>query len=176
MSACTTGDRQEQLELKEQQLTQKEQQLLDLDQKLKIKERELSQWELQLDSLKKQGDTVGMDNPQLIGSWLVTMQCTETTCDDYAVGDTKTEHWNIDYLNNKFVAKAISNNKVIRTYSGLFQNNSLELSAVPHPDGNIKINVALAPHPANKDLMEGQRVIERGNHCRVVFSLKFEKQ
>lgn len=176
ISGCGNSETKRKLDLKEKELAQKEDSLLKFDHELKSREQQILKREQLLDSLKSQNDTLGVYNPKLIGTWLVTMQCTETTCEGYAVGDTKTEHWNISYQNNKVMVKAISNKKVIRAYSGLFKENSLNLIAVPPPDADTEMKVVLSPHTTNENLMEGQRIIDRANNCRVVFSLKVEKQ
>lgn len=173
---CESRDTEKKLEFREQEVQRKEQQLLTLEQQLKLKEQELIKREQQADSLKVKTDTLGVYNPKLLGDWIVRMQCTEATCEGYAVGDTKTEQWNISYRNNKVIVKAMSNKKVIRTYSGLFKENSLNLKAQPAPDAVTEMRVVLNPHATNENLMEGQRVIDRGNNCRVVFALKVEKQ
>jgi hypothetical protein len=176
ISGCGNGEAKRKLDLREKELAQKEDSLLKLARELKFKEQQILKTGQLLDSLKSQNDTLGVYNPKLIGTWLVTMQCTETTCEGYAVGDTKTEHWNISYQKNKVIVKAISNKKVIRTYLGLFKENSLKLIAAPPPDADTEMNVMLSPHSKNENLMEGQRIIDRANNCRVVFSLKVEKQ
>ncbi|MEJ6981266.1 hypothetical protein WG906_12435 [Pedobacter sp. P351] len=174
-SGCGKSNSQKKLELREKELQLKEKKLLNLDQQLKLKEQDLSKREQRLDSLKNNDDTLGVYNPKLVGSWLITMQCIETTCEGYAVGDTKTEQWNIAYQNNRVIIKAISNKKIIRTYSGFFRENSLNLTAVPPPDAHTEMSVVLNPHDTNDKLMEGQRVIDRTGNCRVVFTLKAEK-
>ncbi|MEJ6979516.1 hypothetical protein WG906_03590 [Pedobacter sp. P351] len=173
---CGSTDTEKKLDFREQEVQRKEQQLLILEQQLNLKEQELIRREQQADSFKVKTDTLGVYNPKLLGNWTVSMHCIEANCEGYAVGDIKTEHWNISYRNNKVIVKAMSNNKVIRTYSGLFKENSLNLKAQPVPDADTEMKVVLNPHATNENLMEGQRVIDRRNNCRVVFSLKVEKQ
>ena len=173
--SCGKSDRQKKLESREKQLVQQEQQLFALEQQLKLQMQDLAIRERQLDSLKNENDSIGVQNLQLVGNWQVSMQCTEATCEGYAVGDTKTEQWNITYANDKVLVKAMSNKKLIRVYSGIFSNNSLKLSAVPQPDPATNINVVLNPSATNENLMEGQRVIDRDTNCKVVFALKLQK-
>ena len=127
------------------------------------------------DSLQKQADTVGTYNPNLEGNWSITMQCIETSCEGSAIGDTKTEQWNIAYQNNKVVVNATSNKKLIRTYTGIFKENTLELTAQQPLDTETHMDVMLTPHPTTANLMEGRRVINQGGKCKIVYSLKAEK-
>ncbi|HXH98655.1 MAG TPA: hypothetical protein VNI52_00170 [Sphingobacteriaceae bacterium] len=176
ISSCGNNSDKKDLQLTEQKLKQKEQQLLSYEQQLNLRERELLKREQLIDSLRRQADTTGTYNAKLIGNWTVTMQCTETTCEGYAVGDTKTEQWNISYQNSRVIVKASANKKLVRSYTGLFRENTLELTAQPPPDAETKMDVVLNPHPTTENLMEGSRVINRGGNCRVVFTLKAEKQ
>jgi VCBS repeat-containing protein len=173
--SCGKSDNRKTLEDREKEVQQKEQQLSVFEQQLKLKEQDLAKQQKQLDSLKSQNDTLGVFNVKLAGNWQVSMHCTEATCEGYAVGDTKTEQWSIAYEGNKVTVQAMANKKSVRTYSGLFTENSLKLKSLPPPDAQSKMSVTLSPHATNENLMEGQRVIDRGN-CRVVFSLKAEKQ
>lgn len=154
---------------------QKERDLSERESQLKLREQELLIREGVIDSLNGQSDTIGTYEPLLAGNWTVTMECIETSCEGSAIGDKKTEHWRISYRNKRVIAQAFDNNKVIRTYSGLFKDNTLSLIALKTPDPETHINVVLIPHPDKANLMEGQRVINQGGKCRIVYQLKAEK-
>lgn len=175
-AACGKSGNERNLEKREQTVEAKEQQLLILEEQLKLKEQELIKREQQIDSLKTESDSIGTYNPKVIGNWTVTMQCTETSCEGSAIGDTKTEQWNISYQDKTVIAKAYANKKLIRTYSGLFKENNLQLSARQTPETDTQMDVILSPHPTTEGLMEGQRVISQGGKCRIVYSIKAERQ
>lgn len=174
-ASCGDNDNRKHLNDREKQLNDKERQLTAWEQRLKLKEQELSAREIKVDSLKNPRDTVGVYNPKLQGNWKVTMQCTETTCGGSAIGDIKTELWNISYQGNKVIARVTANNKIIRTYSGLFRENSLELTARHTSHTDTHMDVTLTPHLTTEGLMEGQRVINQGGKCKVVYSIKAER-
>jgi hypothetical protein len=174
--SCGDGNSKRDLQQKSEELEQKEQQLLSHEQQLDRREQELLRREQQIDSLQKQADTTGTYNPKIIGKWTVTMQCTQTTCEGYAVGDTKTEQWNISYENDRVTVKAFANKKLVRSYTGVFRENSLQLTTQLLPDAETHMDIVLSPHPTAENLMEGTRVINRGGNCKVVFALKAEKQ
>ncbi|MGV3510037.1 MAG: hypothetical protein ACO1N7_12170 [Sphingobacteriaceae bacterium] len=174
LSGCGKSANQKNIEKREKEIQQKEQQLKAFEQQLKLKEQNLLSREKQLDSLKTKADTIGVYNPKLVGNWRVNMQCIETTCEGSAIGDTKTEQWNISYNNNKVVANALSNKKIIRVYTGLFKENTLELKAQP-TDLETEMNVVLTPHSSTENLMEGRRIINHSGKCKIVYALKAEK-
>ena len=105
------------------------------------------------------------------------MVCTETTCPGSAVGDSKTETWDIQYINNKVIAKAQSGEQLVRVYTGIYTGNTLEL---------VENNESTGTQPATKMVvqlrivnprsMEGQREIIREGNCKILYSLQLTKQ
>lgn len=173
--ACGQNDRTKTLTTREQEIENKEQQLQAWEEQLRLKEQDLAVRERIIDSLNGDIDTTGVYNPAIVGSWMVTMECIETTCEGSAIGDTKTEQWDISYQNNQVVAKAIVNKKLIRTYTGYLKENILELITQQTSNPETHMNVVLNTLPAKPNLMEGQRVISQGGKCRIVYKLKAEK-
>jgi len=175
MFGCTNESKSPKNPLKDS-LNKKEQELLIREQQLDTKEKELLNREQRLDSLKNRMDTVGLYKPAIIGEWKVSMICKETTCDGYAVGDTKTESWKIAYINNKVIVSAYANKTLVRIYQGLFKTNGLELSAVPAPDAQTEISVLLTLNSGSESLIEGTRTIYKKDNCKVEFAVTAEKQ
>ena len=176
-SGCESKAREEALQKKETELAQKEQQLTLKEKSLQIREEELMQLKQQLDSVKTKKDTTLVYNQQLIGQWNVKMTCSETTCPGSAVGDTKTETWNISYENNLIVARAMVNDKLVRVYTGSYDSTNLILSeevtnAPTEPATRLTIRLSLT----GENTMEGQREIVRENDCRIIYSLQLSKQ
>ena len=176
-SGCDSKAREEALQKKETELAEKEQQLTLKEKSLQIREEELMQLKQQLDSVKTKKDTALVYNQQLIGEWNVKMTCTETTCPGSAVGDTKSETWNINYENNLIVARAMVNDKLVRVYTGSYDSTNLILSeevtnAPTEPATRLTIRLALT----GENTMEGQREIVRENDCRIIYSLQLSKQ
>jgi hypothetical protein len=174
-SGCNLRKREEQLHAKEAALNQKEQELLLKEKTLQIKEEELLIREHKFDSTIKT-DTAGLYNPSIIGIWSVKMTCTETTCAGSAVGDTKTEQWNISYEANTIIAKAMSDDKLVRTYTGIPAGQVIELVEGPHetvsqPATKMIVRLRLIDSTS----MDGQREIIRSN-CKVIYDLQMEKQ
>ena len=56
------------------------------------------------------------------------MICTETNCPGSAVGDSKNEQWDISFQDNAIIATAISNNQMVRVYTGHYFGNSIRLT------------------------------------------------
>ncbi|MEJ5993792.1 hypothetical protein WG904_05100 [Pedobacter sp. Du54] len=175
ISGCTGEQDKKRLDDRERSIERRESEVARREQQLKASEKLLMTRMLQLDSANNLTDSNGVYNANIVGAWKVTMQCTETTCTGYAVGDTKTEQWNITYENNRVVVKAYAKKKFIRTYNGIFSKNAIELTA-DQPELKIHLDVTLAPEGGRDELMTGHRTISKEeNECRTVFGLKAEK-
>jgi hypothetical protein len=175
-SGCDYRKRESDLQKKEAALYQKEQELLLREKALMMRENDLLTKEQHLDSASK-ADSTHLINQKVVGSWSVKMTCTETTCTGSAIGDTKTEQWNISYQANNLIAKAMDNGKLIRVYTGFYTGNTVELiddrqSTVSQPAAKMVVRL----HMVNEITMEGQREITRDNDCKVIYALHMEKQ
>lgn len=145
---------------------------------LNIRERQLELREQQLAHLKEDTTVSKPDtlNSDLLGKWLVKMTCTETTCAGSAVGDSKTEQWEITADNGKVIARAMDGNILTRIYTGTYNGNTIELLHIRRKEGSqpeIKMIVRL--RVMNGTLADGQREILRENDCKVVYALQLEK-
>lgn len=176
LSACGLREREQALQRKEAELNQKEQELLLKEKTLQLKEGSLLLKEKRIDSTLHE-DSVAAPNPQLVGQWDVTMTCIETTCTGSAIGDTKKEQWFIQYEGNHILARAMSGDRLIRTYTGGYNNNYLELVAIANATETgpaAKITVRLQPTGAA--VMEGRREIVRESDCKITYALQLLKK
>ena len=181
-SGCDTRKRELELERRQAALDQREQQLLLRERTLQLQEEEWQKKKNQLDSISFLDsiplvDTSYVVDPTLAGAWAVKMTCRETSCQGSAVGDTKTEHWDIRYQGNHVVAKAMEGNRLARVYSGQYNGNVLEL--IEHRDTSslvYDIRMVVRLRLLNARTMEGQREIIRENDCKIVYALRMDKQ
>ncbi len=173
LPGCGIREREKSLQEKETELARREQDLTVREEALRVKEQALAQREQKLDSTRQDS---AFFNPNIMGIWNVKMVCIETTCPGSAIGDTRSETWDISYQGDQIIAKAMADNTLVRTYAGTYNDNWLQL----------RENVALSPNaPAtemvvrlsllNENTLEGQREIIRSGDCRIVYSLQLEK-
>jgi hypothetical protein len=168
------GRHKERIKKREELLNVREQHLQSWEQQLRLKEKRLIALEWALDSARRQLDSVGIYDSSLVGNWHVTMRCTETSCDGSAIGDTKTEQWNITYRNNRIIARVTSNKKFSRIYQGLYRENNLQLINRQQQQ-NTETVIMINLHPISKDKMEGERVIDLGGNCKIIYDIEIEK-
>lgn len=184
LAGCKNREREKQLVAREAALNQKEQQLLLREKTIEFREQELNDRARVNDSLTsadtslhqsaKEADSAQV-NRSLVGNWTVKMTCIETSCSGSAIGDTKVEQWNFTYAGNHLVAKASVNGKLVRTYSGIYEPNTLEL--IEHRDSTMTYDTRMVVRlqPVNETNMNGQREIIRENDCKIVYSLTLDK-
>jgi hypothetical protein len=175
LHACANHKSEDKLGRKEAALNQKEQELSLKEKSLQLKEEDLLKREKLLDSTVS-SDTVHLIKPMLAGNWSVKMTCTETTCSGSAVGDTKTEQWQLSYESNSILAKAMSGGQLVRVYTGFYTGNTVELVATRDSTAagsSTKMVVRLTI--VDEMHLDGQREITRDD-CKVIYSLQMEKQ
>jgi len=180
-SGCGIRERETSVQKKEAELAQKKQELLEKEQNLQLKEAELANREQQIAKAQQPDSTTQQPadsvNLALVGKWNAHMTCTATTCTGSAIGDSKTEIWELNYQNSQLVAQAMTGENLIRTYTGAFRNNTLELTENVEPSPSApatKMVVRLTW--LNPTTLEGQREIIRTGDCRIVYALQLNKQ
>ncbi len=160
------------------EINQKEQQLLLKEKTLELKEEELRKMEEAIDSSAKMNiakDSAFIYNPAIVGKWSVTMICTETNCSGSAVGDTKTEQWEIAYQDDALVARARAGKELVRVYTGRYYGNTIQLTAQQEESAQKLTRMIVRIQEIRKNEMEGRREIIRPEDCRIIYSLLLKK-
>jgi hypothetical protein len=179
LPACNSDDRKKALDQKEAELNRLERELQLKQQSLALKEEELAQKERSIDSvsIKITRDTLAGLHPGLPGLYNVTMRCTETTCPGSAVGDTKTEQWQLVFENNQVIVNAMSGKKLVRVYMGGYVGNTMELLAQTDTVTGLQTgNMVVRLQETRENRLRGMREITRQDNCRIIYDLDLEKQ
>ena len=177
-SGCGLRERELELEKRMKEVNRKEQELSLKERSLSIREEELMQKQKVLDSTAKNNvDSFLVRHPQLPGKWNVIMRCIETSCPGSAVGDVKNEQWEIGYEGNDIVAKAFTDDKLVRTYTGRSKENPIELSTEQvNSDPAMSTRMVVRFQEINEKDIRGQREIIRPDNCHIIYSLELNKQ
>ncbi len=176
LSSCNQRQREIELNKKLNELSQREQELALKEQKLAIKEQQLSEQQKVLDSTSNiLNDSLFKQHQKVKGLWRVDMQCIQTNCAGSAVGDIKTEHWNIGVNGNNVLVNARSNRHPAKNYYGSFVGNTLKLTAeLDSTEVNANIDVTL--ELTKEDEMQGERRVTQANGCEILYSLRLKKE
>lgn len=174
-SGCEFRKKEAQLEEKEKALNLREEQVLIKEKNLSLREEALLKREQKLDSSSR-FDSLTLINPQITGNWSATMVCTQTSCTGSAVGDTKTELWQINYEGSSVVAKALANSQLVRVYTGAYTADGLELSEAKTGSQAAPLTrMVVRLKMTDSTRMEGQREITRED-CSIVYHLQLQKE
>lgn len=174
LSGCDIDKREKEVEKKAQALQQKEEELQARETALAMKEEELARQARAIDSSRQ--DSSFIYDPRLIGLWSVKMTCTETTCPGSAVGDTKSEQWDISYQRDSIQAKAMAGGQLIRVYNGIYTGNTLELvEARPAAPDVPATKMIVRLRMTGEKTMEGQRDIIRDGDCKIIYAISMAK-
>ncbi len=172
-TSCNDAAREKALQDRADSLLRKEQELTVKEKSLELRENELAAREQKQDSTIT--DSTHIIDPQLAGNWLVKMTCTETSCATSAVGDTKTEDWQISYEARALIAKAMVNNELLRVYTGYYTGNTIELVDNQSAEAAKGTRMIVRLRVVDATRLEGQREIIREG-CKVIYNLELEKK
>ena len=180
LPGCSLRQREIELDKKSQQVNEKEQELSLREQTLDFREEVLNEREKSLDSTTKKiaNDSLFILHPELPGSWNVKMVCTATNCAGSAIGDTKNEQWDFTFQDNSVIASAISNNKLVRVYTGNITGDAVRLTLQRDSSDNqsAKMTIRLQTRTKSENEMNGEREIIQPGGCRILYSLQLKKQ
>lgn len=171
---CNSNKKEQTLQIWEDSLVAREQALAIREQQIQYKEQELQKAQAESVDSTTVNDSTAIVNSGYLGRWNVFMDCTETSCPGSAIGDSKTEQWNITYSNGCIETQAMAGQKLIRVYSGVLLGNVLELmyyNADPATQAT-RIMVRLIKEPSGA--LSGRREITR-NDCKIVYKVQLEK-
>lgn len=181
LPACNLGGTEASLKKKEDSLSKKEQELLLREQALALREAELNRQQMAIDSVRLPADSSASDttiiiNPALTGTWDIQMTCTETTCPNSAVGDTRKEIWEMAYQGKNLMVKAMVGGKLVRVYSGQLRGDAIELMDAQQAQATTDAHFTTRIQLVSGKRLQGQREITNlAESCRIVYALELNK-
>ncbi len=162
--SCTDSAKEEQLNLREKTLSEKEQLFA-------AKEQDYEKLKMLRDSLQAVPDSTATVrfSKSFLGRYNGKMICTDSNCSENAVGDLRSDVWEILEDGVKITNK----NGNEKFYKGQFNNNELKLineEAAPALISEITLNFS----DSLTSRIKGNRLLKREN-CISKFSVELEK-
>ncbi|SDQ97123.1 hypothetical protein SAMN05421664_2916 [Chryseobacterium soldanellicola] len=164
---------------KEQQIAKRELQLLDKEKSFAEKESDYQSLLRMRDSiLSRKTDSVKLIKewpPEVLGTWTGTVICTESNCTDYVIGDQRVDNWEFDNDSTPLVCKIINNNKLVRLYSGKYENGEVHLQykTDSSADKSVEMNVVL--NEISSTRIKGTRTVTIDNECLTKFNVELTR-
>jgi len=163
---------------KDQQITDRENALLEKEKLFATKESEYQSLLKMRDSIFNKKDSVEIIKKwpaEVFGAWTGKVICTESSCSDYVIGDQRIDTWEFDSDSTQLFSKIVNNNKLVRLYSGKFENNEVKLNYKTDSTATkmVEMNVLLNEFSPNK--IRGQRTVSIDNKCLAKFSVELTR-
>ena len=175
ITGCDYQSRNEALDKKMNELNQREAILSLKEQQMEIKVEQINEKEKILDSTAHVlNDSLLRSHKKIEGGWRVDMICTQTNCSGSAVGDLKTERWNITVEGNNVIANVGSKSALSKSYTGSFEGNLITLTA---DQDTTEVNATIEVHlqQSTDKEMEGDRVVTQTSGCQILYSLRLKR-
>lgn len=163
---------------KNQLLAERENTLLEKEKLFAQKESDYQSLIKMRDSLYNKKDTVEIAKAwpaEVYGLWTGKVICTESSCSDYVIGDQRIDTWEFESDSTQLFSKIINDNKLVRIYSGSYENNEVKLNYKTDSTSskNVEMSIIINEFSANK--MRGTRSITVDNKCTAKFSVELTR-
>ncbi len=174
--SCEGPQAEDQLRQREADLTRREQELTQRENALALREKLPAPPAATPDTLRPLAPADSVRARAFAGTWAVRMNCIEADCPGSAIGDSKSEQWDVSYAVGTFTVRARANNQLTRVYTGALAGSTLELTAQHLPGERLPDAVITVQLQAVDDQhLEGRREINRPAPCRIVYALALTK-
>lgn len=171
LAGCGFQSRKQELDEREKRLAAREQAVL-------LKEKELRLLE---DSIKR--NLAPKDSQALLtltnlplpdslaGAWEVSMLCTKTNCQGFAVGDIRKETWLFAKRDEAVGVSAMQGERLIRVYTGSFNGSGFKLTVPPNIADSSASSMTVDLKIDNNNKLSGERIITQADGCSSVFKI-----
>ncbi len=166
-SGCRDQEREQQLILREQQLLEREKQFA-------LKEADYQSLLTMRDSiLSAQKDTIlPLAWPDhIVGSWNSKMVCTQSSCNDYVVGDQRNDIWEFAGDSTGIYTRIIKNKKLVRVFNGSFDSTTIYLRFQSDTAANRMVTTDIILSQVEPGNMKGVQTTTVNQNCTAKFSV-----
>lgn len=165
--SCNNTEKEKELNLREKNLSEREAAFAE-------KESEyLSLIKMRDSIFAKKDSAVAQKWPENIqGIWAAKTICTESNCNNYVVGDQRTDNWEFVNDSNQLLVRVISNNEIVRLYQANYANNTINLKYQTDSTATKPVSMQILLDNIGKDKMRGTRKVVVDNTCTAKFSIE----
>lgn len=166
-SACQNHKREEQLTNWEQALKKREQQLT-------LKEADYQSLLCMRDSLFASKDTAVVRSwPAAIdGAWKSTVICKESNCNNYVIGDQRTETWEFAADSTGLFVRVLNDKKLVRIYNARFEQQHIQLHFQTDSTAQKKVDMQVALDDIQSDVIKGTQLVTGEKNCTAKFAVE----
>lgn len=164
----------EEIKNKQEELSEKEQSLLEKEKELALKEAEIQTMVGLQDSLESANDslTVHPILSQITGKWKGKIVCTESNCQEYVIGDTRMDDWEISEKDGTVIVKNLNKSGTVRVYTGKFDGSTLVVNYTNDPASEKRLDLKISFTTVEPHKLSGTREARVNQSCISKFSIE----
>jgi hypothetical protein len=172
LSACRDNQ-------KEQELVIREQQLLDKEKQFAMKEADYQSLVKMRDSLLAVVDTSGTIQSwpaEIAGLWNGKSVCRESNCNEYVIGDQRSNFWEFVSDSTGLYTRILNNNQVVRVYHAQFDSTHIQLYFQSDSSSAKNLDLRVELDRGNPSLIKGMQTIGIDKSCSAKFSIELTRK
>lgn len=169
--SCFEGEKKLELDKREAELREKEKLFA-------VKEAEYQSLLKMRDSVILQRDSIAVMPVlpvNIVGKWTGKIVCTESNCQDYVVGDTRVDEWQITDENGQITAKNQNMTGTVRIYTGKYDGNSIKLHHPPDAASARQLDLKIDFTSIDSTRLSGTRDVQVNQSCNAKFSIELTR-
>ncbi len=170
-TACSYDKKEHQLDKREKELATKESLFVH-------KEAEYQALLKMRDSIFNQKDSMQISQwpADIAGKWTGKVICTESSCNDYAIGDQRVDTWEFASDSTQLVTRIYNNNNIIRVYAARYDGKEIKLNYRTDSASAKKVDMNVTLNDMTPKKIRGTRSITINNHCTAKFNVELVRQ
>ena len=171
LTACNDGQRKQQLDAREKSLMAKEMEFAAkaADYQSLIRMRD------SLMSGTKDTAIVQHWPADIPGSWNGKTVCNESDCNDYVVGDQRTDTWVFASDSASIFTKIINKEKLLRVYTANVDSTQISLHYRSDSTATRKVDIRVLLNATGKNQLKGTQTISVNDNCKARFTVELER-
>lgn len=170
--ACSDHTREKALTDREQVLAEKEKAFaskqMDYESLLKMRDS--------LSSIKKTDTIIKRWPTSIAGLWSSKLVCIASNCNEYVIGDQKTnELWNFTYDTTNTIVSILSNKTLVRIYKGFYDSSAIMLHFKTDSLAKRAVYMTVQLDQLTDKMIKGTQSIQIDSTCNAKFSVELSR-
>ncbi|MHA6696778.1 hypothetical protein [Chryseobacterium sp. A301] len=170
--SCTQDINQQKIELEKREAA-----LQEKESAFALKQADYQLLSQMRDSIVSSVDSLDI-HPKLdliAGKWKGKIVCTESSCPEYVVGDTRIDDWQLEVVAGIVTAKNLNKSGFIRVYKGTIENNQLKLYYNSPADATTVLNIGIVFPDLSANKLSGSRNVQIDGKCQSKYTIELSR-
>lgn len=160
-------------------MQQRENALLEKEKQIALRENEYKALARFRDSvLQVRGNDTAVTSawpPAIAGQWSSKVICVESGCQDYVVGDQRTDTWEFSTDSIQLLTKVISNNRLVRVYTAAYDGSQIRMHFQTDSSAGRLVKMEVVLTDIGEKKIRGNRIISIDDKCSARFTVELDR-